>query len=123
MKTRDDLERAAVHVIESLRDPEFEVETLTDDARLAGKMRQVQKAMCDGVSGRFFELRGQLVDGNAVVTFGNSGGVHTGVLDMLGLSFDPTGRPVDGPSVVYLVFDDDLKVVDFRRCGTCGRSC
>jgi hypothetical protein len=115
MASREQLEQAAVRVIDALREPDFDVEQLTSDARIASKMRQVQRALCDGLSDRFFELRGQLVDGNSVVSFGNSGGLHTGKLDMLGLGFDPTGRPVDGPSVVYLAFDDDMKVVDFKK--------
>jgi hypothetical protein len=115
MKSREDLELAAVRVVEALRDPDFDVDTLTADARIASKMRQTQQALCAGLSDRFFELRGQLVDGNAVVTFGNSGGLHTGTLDFLGMSFDATGRPVDGPSVVYLAFDEDMRVTDFKK--------
>jgi predicted ester cyclase len=115
VKSRSELERAALHVVESLRDPDFDVETLTDSEKIAGKMRQVQVAMCSGLSDRTFELKGQLVDGNKVVTTGVSGGLHTGKLDMLGLAFEPTGRPVDGHSVVFLEFDDDLKVIDFKK--------
>jgi hypothetical protein len=115
MASRTELEQAALGVLAAMRDPGVDIEAMAADPKVASKLRQTQETLNAGLSERFMEVKGQLVDGNAVVTYGMSGGVHTGVLDMLGLAFEPTGRPVSGHVVVHLAFDEDMKVIEYRK--------